>query len=161
MRGGDASAGGRVSLREHSGAVAGGHLHAESHVRTLTLGLAAGLFLFATSCDRHPSGPVSHVTINNVEVARVDDGIRLTNGTDEPLAYAVWANGFLGLFAPCTDPGPDCVRLAAGATVVVPFDQVTGIFPDETTAIVRWWRVVPDGEGGYRAVGLREVTIAL
>lgn len=89
------------------------------------------------------------------------DGIRVTNDTDEPLAYAVWASGFLGLFAPCGDPGPECVRLEPSATVVVPFDEITGIWSGEESVIVRWWRVVADGDGGYRAVDLREATIAL
>ena len=31
----------------------------------------------------------------------------------------------------------------------------------ESEAIVRWWRVVPDGQGGYRAEGLREVVVTL
>lgn len=123
---------------------------------------ATAIALVAAACGDSPSeSPGTQFAIAGVEVVRVAEGIRITNGTDQPLAYAVWARGFLGLFAPCVQTSSTCPRLAAGATLLVSRDQIDGIWDGETEAIVRWWRVVPDGRGGYRAEGLREVIVIL
>ena len=123
---------------------------------------ATAIALVTAACGDSPSeSPGTQFSISGVEVVRVAEGIRITNGTDQPLAYAVWASGFLGLFAPCVDTSPNCPRLAPGATVQVARDQIDGMWDGEGEAIVRWWRVVPDGQGGYRADGLREVIVTL
>lgn len=88
-------------------------------------------------------------------------GLRLRNDGDQPIAYAVTERGFLGLLGPCLDPGPACVRLAPGASVVVPYAEIGGYFPGATEAIVYWWHVVPDGAGGYRADEIRSVVVTL
>jgi hypothetical protein len=59
---------------------------------------------------------------------------------------------------------PDCPHVAPGQTVVVPWDQVLG-WRDETTRIaIYWWRVVPDGKGGWRVasddVHSREIDVS-
>lgn len=124
--------------------------------------LAAAAGFVAAGCRDAPSEPVpSRFSVNEFEVVRVDEGIRLTNGTNQPVAYAVWASGFLGLFAPCVDASANCPRLAPGASVTVLRDEIDGIWDGEREAIVRWWRVVADGSGGYRAGALREITIAI
>jgi hypothetical protein len=131
-------------------------------MRALFLAFAAGVpFLASTSCQREPAQPPLDRVDGGVEAARVAEGIRITNGTDQPIAYAVWARGFLGLFAPCTDTGPECPRLAPGASVVVPVAAIVGIWPGEREALVRWWHVVPDGSGGRRADEVRELAVPL
>jgi hypothetical protein len=42
----------------------------------------------------------AEVTASQVQVHRTDDGIRLTNSTDRPVAFAVWNTGWLAAFAP-------------------------------------------------------------
>ena len=132
-------------------------------MRALAPVLAAGVLLVAsTSCQREPSpAPLDRVATGKVEAALTPQGVRITNGRDQPIAYAVWARGFLGLFAPCTDAGPECPRLAPGASIVVPVDAIVGIWPGEREAVVRWWHVVPDGSGGHRADEVREIAVPL
>ena len=132
-------------------------------MRTLALVLAAGIPLVASaSCQREPARPpLDRTAEGGVQAALTADGIRITNGTEQPVAYAVWARGFLGLFAPCTDTGPECPRLAPAASVVVPVSAVVGMWPGEREAVVRWWHVVPDGSGGRRADEVRELAVPL
>lgn len=131
-------------------------------MRSARLAATSIAVILTAGCGDTPTAsPGTRSSIAGVEVVRVDDGVQITNGTDQPLAFAVWARGFLGLFAPCVDTSPNCPRLAPGANVLVSLDQIDGIWDGETEAIVRWWRVVPDGAGGYRAEGLREVIITL
>lgn len=131
-------------------------------MRSPSLVAAVSILLITAACGDTPSeSPGTHFSIEGVEVERVAEGVRITNGTDQPLAYAVWASGFLGLFAPCTDTSPECARLAPAQSVIVLPQEITGMWEGETEAIVRWWRVVPDSQGGYRAEGLREVVVTL
>ena len=84
-----------------------------------------------------------------VSATRVASGIRLTNNTDRGIAYVVSNPMWLGLLGLCADPGPDCVKLAPGASVVIPVSEIHGYSSDATQASVFWWHVVPDGNGGY------------
>lgn len=96
-----------------------------------------------------------------VSATRISGGVRIVNGTDEALAYAVWNPDFLGLFAPCVDPTPACVRLGAWQTVDVADQDIVGYAPGAREAVVRWWRVIPDGAGGYRAGEVFEIPVSL
>ena len=124
----------------------------------VVLALCVGL-LWSVGCGT--ARPFESEDSITLRVTRVADGVQIVNHTDESWAYAVWNPNWLGLFGPCADPGPDCVRLRPGQTVVVPEAAITGYAPGITEAVVRWWRVVPDGEGGYRAEGLQKLLLAL
>ncbi|HEX8320504.1 hypothetical protein [Longimicrobium sp.] len=126
-------------------------------MRMIALALLT-LSLASAACGRDLA-TTAEVTASQVQVRRTDDGIRLINSTDRPVAFAVWNTGWLAAFAPCTDTGPDCSRLAPGASVVVPRSQVAGSSPEMEEVIVRWWHVVPDGAGGYRAETVHEVRV--
>jgi hypothetical protein len=130
--------------------------------RTLPLALALAL----TACgNSEPSAPRADPVIvtasADVSAGRVSGGIKIINDTEEPIAYAVWNRGWLALFAPCVSTGPDCPRLAPGESVVVTDDQIDGLTPDATEAVVRWWHIVPDGSGGVRAGEVHEVVVEL
>ncbi|HEX2094095.1 MAG TPA: hypothetical protein VHG28_16955 [Longimicrobiaceae bacterium] len=101
------------------------------------------------------------VVENGVQASRVTGGVQVTNRTGRPMAYAVWNRGWLAMFAPCADPGPGCVRLVPGATVVVPLEEIDGYVTGAPEALVRWWHVVPDGAGGYRAREVHEIIVPL
>jgi hypothetical protein len=101
-----------------------------------------------------PAGPAS-IVAGVVTAVRVDGGVRLTNGDDSPVAYAVWNPNFLGLFAPCTDSGTSCPRLGPGASVVVRDADVVGAEPGMRRVVVRWWHVYAG-----QADGVREVDVA-
>jgi hypothetical protein len=127
--------------------------------------VAVTIALGACSSNKTPSGtPEASITQSpegEVAVARVDGGTRLTNGTDRALAYIVRNPAWLGLVALCIDTGPTCVRLAPGASVVVPDAEILGHGPGAREAQVSVWRVETDPAGGYRAVIVKEVTLRL
>ena len=121
--------------------------------------------LLTGACQSEPSAPVVPPVIvtaaADVAASRVEGGVQLTNDTGEPILYAVWNSGWLALFAPCVEAGPGCPRLAPGDTVTVPDANIQGWSPDASEAVVRWWRVVPDGAGGMKAVDVHEIFVAL
>jgi hypothetical protein len=100
-----------------------------------------------------PAAPAS-IVAGVVAAERVGGGVRLTNGDDSPVAYAVWNPSFLGLFAACTGTSVSCPRLGPGASVVVRDESVTGAAPGMRRVVVRWWHVVAG-----RADGVREVEV--
>ncbi len=125
----------------------------------LTAGLAAAL-----ACQQEPTLPTGNprtLSSGDVAISRVQGGIRLTNQTGQAVAYAVWNRDWLALFAPCVEPAPACVRLAPQATIVVPDGAIGGYVPGVAEAIVRWWHVLPDGAGGFRAGEVHEVLVGL
>lgn len=123
------------------------------------------LSLALVACQAEPSAPVADPIIvtasADVSASRVSGGVRVTNDTDEPIAYAVWNQGWLALFAPCTDTGPDCPRLAPGESITVPDDEIDALTPDARDAVVRWWHIVSDGSGGVKAGEVHEVVVGL
>lgn len=128
-------------------------------MRTLAIVVLA-LSLAVGGCNREsPRGTAAVET--EVDVRRVEDGVRLTNRADRPVAYAVWNAGWLALLAPCANTGPECLRLAPGASVVVSASEIGGSTATMEAAIVRWWHVVPDGAGGSRADTVHETRIDL
>lgn len=134
-------------------------------MRALALPLLAYAVLASVACRRDPAAsgdPAANARESGgVTATRVAGGVRLSNGTDRPVAYVVWNRGWLAQFAPCLDPGPGCVRLAAGASVVVPDAEIGGYAPGAPEAIVYWWHVVPDAAGGYRTEEVHEVVVRL
>ena len=76
-----------------------------------------------------------------VQASRVGGGIRLVNRTGRGVAFAIANRGWLGLIGPCASPTADCVRLAPGATLVVPDAEIMGRDAAMTEAVVYWWHV--------------------
>ena len=106
-----------------------------------------------------PTASRSTATEEGMTAEVVEGGVRLHNGTGAPVAYAVWDKGFLGLLGTCADPGPQCVRLATGATRVVPTDEIAGYGATSTLA-VHWWHVVPSSGGGHESTPVRTLEVA-
>jgi len=127
--------------------------------------LLCAVALLTGACQSEPSAPIAAPVIvtasADVAASRVEGGVRVSNETDEPIAYAVWNSGWLALFGPCADTGPDCPRIAPGATVIISDAQIGGWTPDATEAVVRWWHVVPDGSGGLKAGAVHEIFVTL
>jgi hypothetical protein len=124
------------------------------------------LLLFTAACGQEPTTAVVTPAVNEtatdtVLASRVAGGVRLSNEGTRPVAYAVWNPDWLALFGPCADTGPDCPRLAPRATVFVPDSAIDGLTDGSTRAVVRWWHVVPDGAGGYRADVVHETFVTL
>lgn len=96
-----------------------------------------------------------------VSVIREQAGLRLTNHTDQGVAYAISNPDWLGLLAICNDPEPACIRLAAGESVLVPFTEVHGFDTGAEKITVHWWHVVPDGAGHFKATDPVQIVIPL
>lgn len=124
----------------------------------LMLILAGGLVVLPACAGE---GPLSGDELPRLSVTRVSDGIRIVNGTDEAFAYTVWNRNWLGLFAPCVDTTPECLRVGPRDTVFVADTDIVGYAPGIFEVVVRWWRVRPDGTGGYRASEVRELVVGL
>jgi hypothetical protein len=133
--------------------------------------LLVGLLWAAAACSRSPvaapADAARDATSGDVEATLAADGVTLVNGTNRGIAYAVWNPKWLGLMAVCDDPGPSCVRLAPGQSVVVPESQFSGwnpspgveLQPEARALEVRWWHVLPDGAGGYAASEVRVIPL--
>lgn len=122
--------------------------------------MVLAIALAVAGCHRDPTeAKLSGAAL--VSVARVEWGVHLTNHTDRPVAFTVSNPNWLGLLALCADPGPECLRLAAGASVVVPYADIHGYSADATQANVAWWHVVSDGNGGYTHEEVFTVTVQL
>jgi hypothetical protein len=132
------------------------------------LARGAALVLVALTACAGDGGSLEPATVaddraNGVAATRTAVGLRLVNSGAEALAFTVFERGYaaLVLFAPCVDPGPTCVRLPAGQSLVVPFGQIGGYTPGAREAVVYTWRVVPNGAGGYRAEDFTSRVVAL
>lgn len=117
------------------------------------------LLLLAGACS-DSTGPGA---APSVSVSRSAGTIELRNPGPEPLAYfAIEVNlAARANWAPCTDPGPGCLRLPAHGAVTVPYAEITGYEPGATTALLFSWRVVPDAAGGYRVADLSSQAVGL
>lgn len=95
-----------------------------------------------------------------VTVIKEQAGLRLTNHTDQGIAYAIANPNWLGLLAICNDPEPACIRLGPGQSVLVPFSEVHGLDTAVVEKItVHWWHVVPDGAGQYKATDPVQIVV--
>ena len=125
------------------------------------------ILLPLAGCGRGPTAAPADVAREaasaDVEASLGAEGVTLVNHTDHGIAYAVWNPHFLGLMGVCQDPGPDCVRLASGASVVVPESEFHGWSTEPRLGAqaleVRWWHVLPDDAGAYRATEVRVIPL--
>lgn len=54
-----------------------------------------------------------------------------------------------------------CPIVAPGGRRLVGRAEITGVEPDSEEAILHWWRVVPDGEGGFELTDVHGVVFPL
>jgi hypothetical protein len=131
-------------------------------MRILAATLLTSLLLAPVSCRSDLFAPKGAGSAQ-VTASGVAGGLRLVNGTDRPIAFTVLEREYATRvqFAPCLDPSPGCLRLASGASTVVPYAEIGGYVPGAREAIVYWWHVAPDGAGGYRAEELHSEVVRL
>ncbi len=115
------------------------------HSRVLA---AFGVILLASACAGGEHAVPTQASSQGFSAEIVAGGVRIQNNTQSGVAYTIWDEGFLALLGPCVDPGPECVRLPAGATELVPESEIAA-FGTTGRLVVYWWHVVPDGRGGY------------
>lgn len=123
--------------------------------------IATLILVSAAACGQDNPGVLAPSDADKVSATVVAEGVRISNGTSTAVAYIIWNKGFLGLFAPCIDPGPSCLRLPARQAVVVPFADIVGYSKTPPETVVYWWTVSSNGEGGYRIEKLHQITLLL
>ena len=134
-------------------------------VRSLVRAAAVGSL--AACVSRTPTDATPRVvTLASVAGVRVERGhgvLRVTNGTASPLAYAVVEQYYfehaLALFGAC--PHLDACMVQPGATAVIPYDAIYEYHAGATSAVLMWWRVVPDPVHGPQIVDPQRVVVQL
>jgi hypothetical protein len=104
--------------------------------------------LAVSSCDR-----ITAYSNGEVKAVLEDNGVRLTNMTNEARAYTIndpnWlAVATLSLIAQCATVDAACLRLPANSSVLVPFAEIGGYGETSQQLTVWTWRVLPNGAGG-------------
>lgn len=131
-------------------------------MRLLVLAVLAAVGMVACRVEHVAPGEESRQKLSGtVAVQRTESGILIVNGRERPVAYHVWPSGYLGLLSPCADPGPSCLRLGSGASVVVALSAIEGLTPQTREITVRWWHVEPDEGGVYRAGDVNEIDLTI
>ena len=124
--------------------------------------LALLVAIAGAACGDPVVAPRIAVVAGEVRAARVSGGVEIANGTDRGIAHAVFNPNWLGLIGTCADPAPTCVRLAAGARVVVPEREFLG-WEGQPAALRRltvlWWRVDPAPTGGHVASSVQQIAL--
>lgn len=85
------------------------------------------------------------------------NGVRVTNGTDERVAFHIRNPQWLGLLSLCETQDTSCERLAADSEMTVPLDEIHGFSADGPITF-EWWNVERAGDG-YRAGAVHTITI--
>lgn len=129
-------------------------------VRSLRHAIISIALLAACSSETVPTDGGADLE-NAVSARRVAGGVRIVNRTSGAVGYLVTNKDGLALASPCLDPGPACMRLQAGDTVVVPEADIIGRDSKMTTAVVLHWIVVPNPAGGYRAAEVGEMNVKM
>src|SRR5438067_9449514 len=84
--------------------------------------------------------------------------VHVYNLSDWAVAYATFDAAILPLinWAKCVDPAPQCQRLPARASVLIPFSQIFGGKGSGQVAVFAW-RVVQKSGGGFDAIDVRVI----
>ena len=89
---------------------------------------------------------------------RVGGGVRLQNGTTQPITYVVVNRGWLGQIASCASSTVSCATLAAGGGVVVGIDHIyggnAGYFAE---SVVYYWPI----QSGRAQEPVREIVVEM
>jgi hypothetical protein len=106
-------------------------------------------------------GDPTSTTQDQLTIQTTGQDVVLSNASEKPTFYFIVERGTAAVldFTTCVE-GPGCRSVASGATVRIPYRQITGYGPDRKEAIVFWWRSVPSPTGP-RADGLRNIIVEL
>jgi hypothetical protein len=106
-------------------------------------------------------GDPTSTTQDQLTIRTTGQDVVLRNANEKPTFYLIVERETAAVidFVTCVE-GPGCRSVAPGATVRIPYPEITGYRPNRKEAIVFWWRSVP-GPTGPRADGLRNIVIDL
>lgn len=106
------------------------------------------------------TAPVHTVNDHGFRVRSSQGVIDLTNDTSAPVYTHVIGRvaSETTEWVPCDDPAT-CAPLAPGASRRVEFPEAMEEGFSEVEAIVSWWHLVPDGEGGFTPDSVRSLVI--
>ncbi len=119
--------------------------------RVIVLGAA-----FLLGCGS-PTEPVA----GRVEVRLADAGMVATNHRPADIYFFLIERETAAVvdWMPCTEPAA-CPRIAANATLTVPYDSIFGWKGDSHEVLFYWWHLVPAAGGAYRPDSIRSVVAA-
>ena len=105
-------------------------------------------FLFGTtfvSCRESPLGPYP------VRVAREGQAFRVFNQADAPIGYFAIMTEVLPYtdFVLCSDPSPQCLRLPANSSALVPFGNICCQYDGTKEVSFFVWTVVRRDDGTF------------
>ena len=125
------------------------------NLRVLALALATRTLLACAT----PTSPASQL----LDVEADGSALTLKNPNGWPVFYiavnpgylASSAKGVIADFALCTDPSSNCPRVAARATVRVPYAEIAGYYVGLPSVQVTQWRVQRRSSGEYVATDIQ------
>jgi hypothetical protein len=111
------------------------------------------VLLFSVAASACYQDRITAFSNGEVKAVLEENGVRLTNMTNEARAFTVndptWlAAASLALIAQCSTVDTACLRLPANSSVFVPFAEVGGYNASSEQLTVWTWRVLPNGAGG-------------
>lgn len=116
------------------------------------LALAAGL----VAC----SAPTT-VEEEDVAVTLRDATVEIRNDRSEPIFVRLVEREAAERLNQPPCPLTGCPVVPPDGTHAAERADITGMEPDSEEAILHWWRVVPDGEGGFEATDVHGVVFPL
>lgn len=116
------------------------------------LALAAGL----VAC----SSPTA-VEEERVAVTVRDGTVEIRNARPDSIFVRLVERGEAALVNQPPCPLTGCPVVPPGGTHAAGQADITGVEPDSEEAILHWWRVVPDGEGGFELTDVHAITFPL
>jgi hypothetical protein len=113
--------------------------------------LVAALLVLLASCS-HPTEPGQ----TDLRVRALRPNLVLSNPGDKPIYYFVIEEAINSrtFWGPCEEPAT-CPNVSPGANKIIPYLAVPGFGSDAEMALVFWWHLEPDGEGGFTVDQLR------
>jgi hypothetical protein len=106
-------------------------------------------------------GDTTSNTEDQFTIQTTGEEVVLSNATEKPTYYFIVERETAAVldFTTCVE-GPRCQNVPGGATVRIPYRQITGYSPDRKEAIVYWWRSVL-APTGPRVDRLRSTVVEL
>lgn len=130
-------------------------------IRLATLAATAFLAAATTGCSNEGAAPVENATpagSNNgivagtLEATAARPTLTLRNTTEQVVGYMVVDKDqmVVALYPPC---GANCPKLVQGASIAVPYAQISGYTNASTEATVMWWTYTRAADGSLQASG--------
>ncbi len=102
--------------------------------------------------DPDPSSPNQGIVAGTLNVSAARPNLTLRNTTESVVGYIVVDKDMavVAVFPPCVS---QCATLVQGASITVPYTNISGYKSTSTEAIVMWWTYTRAADGTLQATG--------